>query len=78
LAPGSEVGDEDDGDDVADFVHGGDDAGNAGGDLVPLLDGRDDGVEIAGREGLLERHQERQQEHENLEGERQRVSLGRR
>ncbi len=58
MSPGSEVGNEDDGDHVPDLVHGRDDAGDAGGDLVALLDGRDHRVQIAGREGLLKGHQE--------------------
>jgi len=66
VSPGSEVGDEDDGDHVPDLVHGRDDAGDAGGDLVALLDGRDHRVQIAGREGLLKGHQEWQQKNENL------------
>ena len=47
MPPGAEVGDEDDGADVADLVHGGDDAGDRGGDLVPLLDRRDHRVEVS-------------------------------
>ena len=47
VPPGAEVGDEDDGTDVADLVHGGDDAGDRGGDLVPLLDRRDHRVEVS-------------------------------
>ena len=39
VSPRTKVRDEYDCDDVADFVHGGDDAGDAGRDLVPLLDG---------------------------------------
>ncbi len=66
VSPGSEVGNEDDGDHVPDLVHGRDDAGDAGGDLVALLDGRDHRVQIAGREGLLKGHQEWQQKNENL------------
>ena len=49
VTPGPEVRDEDDGDDVADLVHGRDDAGDARRDLVALLDGRDDGVQVARR-----------------------------
>ena len=47
VPPGAEVGDEYDGADVADLVHGGDDAGDRGGDLVPLLDRRDHRVEVS-------------------------------
>ncbi len=53
VAPRAQVGDEDDGEDVPDLVHGGDDARDGGGDLVALLDGGDDGVEVAGGERLL-------------------------
>ena len=67
MTPGAEVGHEDDGDDVSDLVHGRDDAGDAGRDLVALLDGRDDGVQVARGQGLLQRHQQRQKKHEHLE-----------
>ena len=67
VPPGAEVGDEDDGADVADLVHGGDDAGDGGGDLVPLLDRRDHRVEVAGRQRLLHGHQHGQQKYKNLE-----------
>ena len=57
MPPGAEVGDEDDGAHVADLVHGGDDAGDGGGDLVPLLDRRDHGADVAGAQSLLQGHQ---------------------
>ena len=66
VPPGAQVGDEDDCDDVANLVHGGDDARDGAGDLVPLLDGRDGGVEVAGRQSLLHRHQDRKEKDENL------------
>ena len=48
MAPGAKVGDEDDRAQVADLVHGGDDAGDGGRDLVAFLNGGDDRVEIPG------------------------------
>lgn len=47
MPPGAEIGDEYDGADVSDLVHGGDDAGDRRGDLVPLLDRRDHRVEVS-------------------------------
>ena len=38
MSPRSKVGGEDDGDDVADLVHGGDDAGNGGRNFVTFFD----------------------------------------
>ena len=58
VALGAEVGDEEDGGDVADPVHGGEHAGGGGGDLVALLDGADHRVEIARTQCLLEHHQQ--------------------
>ena len=40
----AQVGDEEDGGDVADAVHGGEHARGGGGNLVALLDGADHGV----------------------------------
>ena len=60
VPPGAQVGHKDDCDDVPDLVHGGDDARNGAGDLVPLLDGRDGRVEVPGRQSLLHCHQDRQ------------------
>lgn len=61
-----QIRNEDDRDDVADLVHGGDDPRERGRDLVALLYRGDDGVQVARRQGLLDGHQDRQQEHEDL------------
>lgn len=66
VSPGAQVGDEYDGAHIADLVHGGDDARDARRDLVALLDGRDDRIEVTGAQRLLQCHQQRQQEDEDL------------
>ena len=68
VAPRAEVGDKDDGEDVANLVHRSDYAGDGGGDFVALLDGGDDGVEVAGGERLLQDDEEGEQEDEDLDG----------
>ena len=70
VASWPQVGHEDDRDDIADLVHGSDDARDGAGDLVPLLDGRDHRVEIPGAQGLLQRDKDWQQQHEDLKLQR--------
>ena len=57
VALGAQVGDEEDGGDVADAVHGGEHARDGGGYLVALLDGADHRVKVARAQCLLQHHQ---------------------
>lgn len=59
VPPASQIGHEDDGDDVPDLVAAGDKAREAGGDLEPLFDGGDHRVVVPRAESLLQGHQER-------------------
>ena len=57
VALGAQVGDKEDGGNVADAVHGGEHARGGGGDLVALLDGADHRVQVTRSKCLLEHHQ---------------------
>ena len=69
MPPGSEVGDEYDSDDVPYLVHGGDDAGDGGGDLVTLLNGGDGRVEVPTWQRLLHRYEDAQKKNKYLKEE---------
>lgn len=62
----AEITDKYDRDDIAYFVGARYEAGETRGNFEPLFDGRDDGVYVTRAEGLLQRNEERQKEHEHL------------
>ena len=66
VASWAQIWNENDSNDISDFVHGCNNAGNETGNLVALLNGGNDGIEIAWCQSLLKRHQNREQKYKDL------------
>ena len=70
MSSATKVTDEDDSNDIADFIETGNKARETWRYFEPLLDGRYDGIYVARGQGLLQGYEERQKENKYLRAEK--------
>lgn len=67
MSSATKIADEDDGDDISNFIGASNDAWKAGRDFEPFLYGRDHRIYVTWTKCLLQRDEKRQKEHKHLE-----------
>lgn len=75
MSSATKIADEDDGDDISNFIGASNDAWKAGRDFEPFLYGRDHRIYVTWTKCLLQRDEKRQKEHKHLEKSRDDRSL---